>query len=124
MKKSFQAQSTFIVVAIVLGFILNMSNCVSDDTCEPDPLYGGCSSSCEYGNFSQWISKSFGLWILLNIGSYIGFENLKKKEKLKEFLDKENLKYTVRQIDEEWKQEEKEWQKSTDKLINSMKKRS
>jgi hypothetical protein len=123
MKKFIDVQGAFIIGAIIIGLLLNATNCVSDDNCDPDPLYGGCSSSCDYGNASQWATKSFGVWVLLNLGGFLGMESLKKKENLKKFLSKESLKYTVREIDNEWKIEEQESNENTERLIRSLKKK-
>lgn len=120
MKKFFDVQGAFIIGAIIIGLLLNATNCVTDETCDPDPVYGGCSSSCDYGNITQWATKSFGVWVLLNLGTFLGMENLKKKENLKEFLDKEGLRYTVREIDNEWKTEEQKSNEEVNRLINSM----
>lgn len=117
MKKFLSNQQVFIIGAIVLGFFLNQTNCVPDPFCDPDPLYGGCSSSCEFGTTTQWLTKSFGMWVLLNIGAFIGKENLKKKENLKDFLNQEGLKTTTRAIDEEWKIEDKKKRGRISKII-------
>lgn len=124
MKKFFSKQSTFIIIAIIIGFLLNRTDCEPDPYCEPDPLYGGCSSSCNYGTTIQWATKGFGIWIVLNVGSFIGMENLKKKEYLQEFLNRENLKYTVREIDKEWEVEEKKSKEDTQRLMETIKARS
>ena len=57
---------------------------------------------------------------MLNLGSFIGIQNLKKKEYLREFFDKEGLKYTVRAIDEEWKIEDEKHEKEIKKLLKTM----
>lgn len=123
MKKFLSNQQVFIIGAIVLGFFLNQTNCVPDPFCDPDPLYGGCSSSCEFGTTTQWLTKSFGMWVLLNIGAFIGKENLKKKENLKDFLNQEGLKTTTRAIDEEWKIEDKKSEEEFQKLLKSIEKK-
>lgn len=121
MKKFFSSQKLFIVLAIILGFFLNQSNCTPDPFCDPDPLYGGCSDNCEFGTATQWLTKSIGMWVLLNIGAFIGKENLKKKENLKDFLNQEDLKTNTRAIDEEWKLEEKKSEEEFQKLLKSVK---
>jgi len=121
MKKFFSNQQLFIILAIILGFFLNQSNCAPDPFCDPDPLYGGCSNSCEFGTATQWLTKSIGIWVLLNIGAFIGKENLKKKENLKDFLNQEGLKITTRIIDEEWRIEEKKNEEEFRKLLKSIK---
>jgi len=121
MKKFFSNQKIFIILAIVLGFFLNQSNCTPDPFCDPDPLYGDCSESCEFGTATQWLAKSIGIWILLKTGASIQKENLKKKENLKDFLNQENLKTTIRAIDEEWKIEDKKNEKEFQKLLKSIK---
>lgn len=120
MKKFFNRQSSFIIGAIIVGFLLNRSNCTPDPYCDPDPLYGGCSSSCNYGTTTQWALKSLGIWVLLNVGSILGRENLKNKENLKEFLDHEGLKYNVRIIEDEWKEEDQKSDEEVKKLLKSM----
>jgi len=124
MKKFFDKQTVFIVGAIIIGLLLNKTNCTPDPYCDPDPLYGGCSESCDYGTTIQWATKSFGIWVILNLGAFIGIQNLKKKEYLKEFFDKEGLKYTVRTIDEEWKIEDEKHEKEFQKLLKTMESKS
>lgn len=121
MKKFFSNQQVFIILAIIIGLFLNQRNCTPDPFCDPDPLYGGCSSNCEFGTTTQWLAKSFGMWVLLNLGAFIGKENLKKKENLKDFLDQEDLKTTVRSIDEEWRVKDKESEEEFQKLLKSIK---
>ncbi len=121
MKKFFLNQQLFIISAIILGFFLNQSHCTPDPFCDPDPLYGGCSNSCEFGTATQWLTKSIGMWVLLNIGAFIGKENLKKKENLKDFLNQEGLKTTTRAIDEEWRVEDKRSDEEFQKLLKSIK---
>jgi len=121
MKKFFSNQQVFIILAIIIGLFLNQKNCTPDPSCNPDPLYGGCSSSCEFGTITQWLTKSFGMWVLLNVGAFIGKENLKKKDNLKNFLDQEGLKTTVRSIDEAWRVEDKRSEEEFQKLLKSIK---
>lgn len=121
MKKFFDVQSGFLIVAIVLGLLLNRTNCNPDPDCDPDPIYGGCSSNCEYGTTTQWITKSFGLWILLNIGDFLGKENLKKKTFLRKFIDENGLKYTINEINEELTLEDTKHDIEIKKLLKSMK---
>jgi hypothetical protein len=106
MKKYFSKQKSFIILAIVIGLLINRTNCDPDPDCDSDPIYGSCSSSCEFGTTMQWATKSFGIWVVLNLGSFLTMENLKKREYLREFLNEENLKTTVREIEEEWKVED------------------
>jgi len=120
MKKFINNQFPFIIFAIIIGFLLNTSNCIPDPYCDPDPLYGGCFSDCDYGTASQWAIKSFGIWVLLNLGSFFEKENLKKKENLKEFLEHGDLKYTVRTIDNEWKADDQKSNEEVKKLLKSM----
>jgi len=124
MKKFFSNQQLFIILAIILGFFLNQSNCTPDPFCDPDPLYGSCPDSCEFGTSTQWLTKSIGIWVLLNIGAFIGKENLKKKENLKDFLNQEGLKTTTRAIDEEWRIEDKKNEEEFQRLLKSMKSKS
>jgi hypothetical protein len=70
---------TIIIVSLFLGFLANFKNCLSDKYCESDPLYGGCPESCEFGSFENWLGKSFGLYWVLQIGSYIEENNTKQK---------------------------------------------
>jgi hypothetical protein len=107
MKGNFEVQKMFIIGAIVIGFLLNQSNCVSDETCDPDPVYGGCPTSCHSGTLFEWGLKSLGIWFVLNFGSFLRLENMKEKPSLKDFIVKNNLIYTVRQIDSELTEEEK-----------------
>lgn len=103
MKKFFNRQGLFIATALILGLFLNQSNCTSDSYCDPDPLYGGCPSTCEQGSTLQWITRSFGLWLLLNFGSFLGKNNLTtNEESLKEFLKNGKFRKTVEDLNEEW----------------------
>lgn len=108
MKKFFDAQGIMIGMALFIGIFLNQKNCIPDPTCDPDPLYGGCSSGCEFGTVTQYLSKSFGVWMLLNIGGFLGKENLKKKDNLKDFLNMKDLKQTTYSITDEFRAEDKE----------------
>lgn len=120
MKKFFVSQWVFIVIAIVIGIFLNQKNCISDELCDPDPVYGGCSSNCEFGTASEWLWKSLGVWLLMNVGFIIGKENLKKQENLKEFLARAGLKTSTRQITEEWKEEDRENDKKIKKILKEI----
>lgn len=102
-----KTQDQIIILAVVIGFFLNQYNCVDDPTCDPDPEYGGCPSSCESGSFKDWVVKSSGVWIVLNLGSMMGKEKLKDRKYLKEFLAEHNLRFDVRMIEEEWKKKDK-----------------
>lgn len=103
MKKFFNRQGLFIATALVLGLFLNQSNCTSDPYCDPDPLYGGCPSTCEQGSTLQWLTRSFGLLLLLNFGSFLGKYNLMtNEESLKEFLKDGKFRQTIEDLNEEW----------------------
>lgn len=123
MKNISKLQITFIIISLVLGLILNRKNCIQDLYCDPDPLYGGCSSSCESRDLFGWLTKSFGLLILLNFGSILHTLSLKERSYLKKFLESEGLKYEVREIEKEWVVEEKKEKEEFDKMIESIKRR-
>lgn len=80
MKKFLGSHQSFLIVALVIAFIINNTNCIKDNSCDPDPLYGGCSGSCEWAGWEKWLGKSAGLFFLLELGSFLGQENLRDKE--------------------------------------------
>lgn len=121
MKKFFSSQKLFIIFAIILGFFLNQSNCTPDPFCDRfDPLHGDCFDSCKFGTATQWLTKSIGMWVLLNTGAFIGKENLKEEENLKDFLNQEDLKRITRSIDEKWKIEDKKNEEKFQGLLESI----
>lgn len=120
--ETIKSQQIFIIVAIVIGFFINRTNCIPDPNCDPDPLYGACDSGCEFGTISQWAIKSFGIWIVLSLGAFTLTNELHEKQKLKKFLEIEGLKYIVRQIDEEWIVQEKIDKKDSNKLMKKINK--
>lgn len=122
MNKFFNKQKGFLIVAIIVGFLLNRTNCTSDPDCDPDPIYGGCSTSCDYGTSYQWFTKSFGIWILLNFGSFLERENLKHREYLREFIVSQNLKYDINELNDEWKEEEDKRKKELNNLLATLEK--
>lgn len=120
MKKFFNKQGLFIAIALVLGLFLNQSNCTSDPYCDPDPLYGGCPSTCEQGSTLQWITRSFGLLLLLNFGSFLGKYNLTTNEELlKQFLRDGKCRKTVEELNEEWISEDKQTTKENKKFLKN-----
>lgn len=120
MKKFFNKQGLFIAIALVLGLFLNQSNCTSDPYCDPDPLYGGCPSTCEQGSTLQWITRSFGLLLLLNFGSFLGKYNLTTNEELlKQFLRDGKCRKTVEELNEEWVSEDKQTTKENKKFLKN-----
>lgn len=106
MYKKFKYQIGFLVGALIIGYYLNRTNCVSDPMCDPDPLYGGCSTTCENGSLTQWGLRSFGAYVLLYIGSFIGEEQLKDKERFKAFINRNGLRFTTKELAEEFEKED------------------
>lgn len=120
MKKFFSQQGFFIGVALVLGLFLNQNNCTPDPYCDPDPLYGGCPSTCEQGSTLQWFTMSFGLWLLLNFGSFLGKYNLTTNEELlKQFLRDGKCRKTVEELNEEWALKDKQTAKENEIFLKN-----
>jgi len=69
-----------LIVSLILAVITNQK-CVPDDRCDPDPIRGGCPQSCEFtGNPWGIVGKTFGFYILLNLG-YI----VREREEIDEY---------------------------------------
>ena len=66
------ALKLFIFVFLISLYSLSR-NCVPDDYCDPDPVYGGCSDVCEYSWPGWWpiLGRTIGYYFLVGIGGYI-----------------------------------------------------
>jgi hypothetical protein len=69
-----------LLLCFLISFFLNR-NCVPDEYCDPDPLYGGCGSVCSYDNFSflKFFTNAIGLFMFGYIAKYILSEGWKKE---------------------------------------------
>ena len=88
----FQLVCVALVFALLTGY-----KCVENDFCDSDPLYGGCSSSCEYSiSAGSVFGKTMGFSLVLVFGLMIGEGQLKRKlekEINETFSDYENSFY-------------------------------
>lgn len=70
----------FLLLCFLISFFLNR-DCVYDEYCDPDPLYGGCSSTCSYDNFSllKFFTNTVGLFMFGFVSKYILNKEWKEK---------------------------------------------
>ena len=109
----------FLVVSIIIGYLLNQTNCQDPDPmCDPDPLYGGCSQICESGSLLGWAGKSFGTYILLSFAVVIYKDSLKNKDDFKQLIASEDLiKWSAKQALSEILTEEEQQNRAVSELV-------
>ena len=113
-------QYSLVILALVVAFFLNR-DCTPDPYCDPDPMYGGCSSTCEYGSWTSYFGRACGVWFLANVVYVVAGQNLKDRKNLKQFIIKNNLGYDVKQISEELERERKESNERVNQIIANIK---